>query len=124
MRCTIFFGCALWLCLSHSATAHDYWDGKNCGPGKQNSVECKVPDWVKSTCCGPADAHHLTPDQVIDHGDYYTIERVDGFPNDQKIPEKVALPSEDGDYWIFFSPYSYAGSVARTVYCLFVPFAG
>jgi hypothetical protein len=33
--------------------AHDYWaDGK------------PVPNWVKTSCCGPADAHHLRPDQV------------------------------------------------------------
>ena len=35
------------------APAHDYWiDGK------------KIPEWVKASCCGPADAHHLDPGQV------------------------------------------------------------
>ena len=35
------------------AVAHDQWaNGK------------AVPGWIKSACCGPADADHLRPDQV------------------------------------------------------------
>ena len=47
------------------ACAHDQWT--NGAP---------IPDWVKDLCCGPADAHHLTSDQVHRDGDYY---RVDGY---------------------------------------------
>ena len=69
------------------AEAHDYWsDGK------------PVPDWVKASCCGPADAHHLRPEQVHRASDdYYTI---DGYV--RRIPVGQALPSQDGDYWIFY----------------------
>jgi hypothetical protein len=46
------------------AEAHDYWsDGK------------RIPDWVKASCCGPADAHHLRPEQVHRASDnYYTVD--------------------------------------------------
>jgi hypothetical protein len=68
------------------ASAHDQWT--NGAP---------IPDWVKASCCGPADAHHLTSDQVHRYGDYY---RVDGYR--RPIPIALALPSLDGDYWIFY----------------------
>jgi hypothetical protein len=39
--------------LPNIGNAHDYWaNGK------------KVPDWVKASCCGPADVHRLTRCQV------------------------------------------------------------
>ena len=67
--------------------AHDEWaDGK------------PIPDWVKASCCGPADAHHLKPEQVHRiSADYY---EVDGYH--RRIPVGQALPSQDGDYWIFY----------------------
>ncbi len=70
-----------------SAEAHNYWsDGK------------AVPDWVKASCCGPADAHHLRPDQVHRiSDDFYAV---DGYV--RRIPVGEALPSQDGDYWIFY----------------------
>ena len=97
-----------------AADAHDYWsDGK------------AIPDWVKSSCCGPADAHHLTSDQVHRYGDYY---RVDGYL--RPIPIALALPSQDGDYWIFYRDKNGApginggGSGGQSgVYCFFVPMA-
>ena len=96
------------------ACAHDQW--ANGAP---------VPDWVKASCCGPADAHHLTSDQVHRDGDYY---RVDGFL--RPIPIAVALPSQDGDYWIFYRDKDGApginggGSGGQSgVYCFFVPMA-
>jgi hypothetical protein len=96
------------------ACAHDQWaDG---GP---------IPDWVKDSCCGPADAHHLTPDQVHRYADYY---RVDGYH--RPIPIGRALPSQDGDYWIFYRDKDGApgadggGSDGQSgVYCFFVPMA-
>jgi hypothetical protein len=96
------------------ACAHDQW--ANGAP---------IPDWVKASCCGPADAHHLTSDQVHRDGDYY---RVDGFL--RPIPIAVALPSQDGDYWIFYRDkdgapgINGAGSGGQSgVYCFFVPMA-
>jgi len=88
------------------AEAHDYWsDGK------------PVPDWVKASCCGPADAHHLRPDQVHRiSDDFYAV---DGYV--RRIPVGQALPSQDGDYWIF---YRDDGDGSQSgVYCFFVPMA-
>jgi len=86
------------------AQAHDYWsDGK------------PVPAWVKASCCGPADAHHLRPDQVHRvSADYYTV---DGYV--RRIPVNQALPSQDGDYWIFYRDDGDGGQSG--VYCFFVP---
>jgi hypothetical protein len=86
------------------AEAHDYWsDGK------------AIPDWVKASCCGPADAHHLRPDQVHRvSDDYYAV---DGYVH--RIPVGQALPSQDGDYWIFYRDDA-SGSQSG-VYCFFVP---
>lgn len=106
---------------SSKAHAHDQWaDGKT------------IPDWVKASCCGPADAHHLTPDMVHRVSDEYY--RVDGY--DDPIPVSLALPSQDGDYWIFYadkgrkncSPEAPASGCfvepyQSGVYCFFVPMA-
>ena len=95
------------ICLSAypicDAHAHDYWSN-----GKP------IPAWVKASCCGPADAHHLRPEQVHDEGDYY---RVDGYV--RKIPHAQALPSQDGDYWIFYRDDGANGQSG--VYCFFIP---
>jgi hypothetical protein len=89
-----------------AAGAHDYWsDGK------------AVPDWVKASCCGPADAHHLRPDQVHRvSDDFYTV---DGYVN--RIPAAQALPSQDGEYWIFYRDGD--SGYQSSVYCFFVPMA-
>ncbi len=89
------------------ARAHDVWaDGRF------------VPAWVKAACCGPDDVHHLRPDQVHRiSDDYYTV---DGYPN--RIPAREALPSQDGDYWIFYRDDGAGGARSR-VYCFFVPMA-
>ena len=95
---------ALLFALSASgAEAHDYWsDGK------------PIPNWVKASCCGPADAHHLRPDQVHRISDeFYSV---DGYV--RRIPVGQALPSLDGDYWIF---YRDDGDSQSGVYCFFVP---
>src|SRR4029077_19116084 len=96
------------------ACAHDQWT--NGAP---------IPSWVNASCCGPADAHHLTSDQVHRYGDYY---RVDGYR--RPIPIAQALPSQDGDYWIFYRDKNGApgvngrGSGGQSgVYCFFVPMA-
>jgi hypothetical protein len=89
-----------------SAYAHNEWaDGS------------KIPDWVKASCCGPADAHHLRPDQVHRVSDDYYM--VDGYTH--RIPANQALPSQDGDYWIFYRDDGASGQSG--VYCFFVPMA-
>ena len=100
--CTIS-GC----CILSPAHAHDYWaDGK------------AVPNWVKASCCGPADVHHLRPDQVHKvSGDeakklrpryassvgsdllYYVV---DGYFRPIYAGAPNVIPSQDGDYWLFY----------------------
>ena len=100
--------CALvfsgFLGFAHSgAEAHDVWS--NGQP---------VPGWVKAACCGPEDVHHLRPDQVHRISDYY---EVDGYQ--YRIPIQKALPSQDGDYWIFYRDN--IGGPQSGVFCFFVP---
>jgi hypothetical protein len=96
------------------ACAHDEW-----------SDGTPIPSWVKDSCCGPADAHHLTPAQVHRYADY---DRVDGYR--RPIPVGRALPSQDGEYWIFYRDKNGAPSIngggsggQSGVYCFFVPMA-
>lgn len=90
---------------ANQAQAHDTWaDGS------------PIPDWIKSSCCGKADAHHLRPEQVHRISDDYY--QVDGYL--EPIPVSHALPSQDGDYWIF---YRGEGKDESGVYCFFVPMA-
>ena len=102
---------AIRLCLAAAfavgvatAVAHDLWSN-----GKP------VPGWIKSACCGAADAHRLRPDQVRQNprGDYV----VQGYRD--PIAAKFALPSADGDYWIFYRD-NLDGS-RSAVFCFFVP---
>jgi hypothetical protein len=90
--------------LDCGAEAHEVWANGEI-----------VPSWVKAACCGPADAHRLTPDQVHRVSDDYYM--VDGYR--YRIPAKDALPSQDGDYWIFYRDG--AGGNQSIVYCFFVP---
>ncbi len=90
--------------LASPAAAHDVW-----------ASGVIVPPWVKAACCGPSDAHHLSPDQVHRvSDDYYAV---DGYR--YRIPAKTALPSQDGDYWIFYRDDGDGGQ--SSVYCFFVP---
>jgi hypothetical protein len=94
---------AIALALFRTAHAHDRWD--NGEP---------VPAWVKTVCCGPNDVHHLRPEEVRRNaaGDY----EVDIYPF--PIPARMALPSQDGEYWLFFyKDYGLDGMVR----CFFVP---
>jgi Ni,Fe-hydrogenase I cytochrome b subunit len=92
------------LYYSH-AYAHDLWSN-----GKT------VPEWVKKSCCGAEDVHHLRPDQIHDLGDYYAV---DGYR--RPIYKKAAhiLPSQDGDYWIFYDDDKQGKQ--SMVYCFFLP---
>ena len=86
------------------AQAHDYWSNGRA-----------VPAWVKAACCGPEDVHHLTPDQVHRISDGYYM--VDGY--NRPGPVSSALPSQVGDYWIFYRDN--LGGTQSGVYCFFVP---
>ena len=93
------------LLATSPAWAHDVW--ANGSP---------IPLWVNTSCCGPEHVHHLTPDQVHRiNADYY---KVDGY--EQLIPAQSALPSQDGDYWIFYEVRTNTSQTPR-LYCFFVP---
>jgi hypothetical protein len=120
--------------LALPAAAHNEW--ANGQP---------VPAWIKAACCGPADAHHLRPDQVHDEGDFYVVDGYVGGPDNGKIyktvnmgggrsaPNPSIIPSQDGDYWIFYRDgrrqcdRDIGGASICTVaaqsniYCFFVP---
>ena len=90
-----------------SAAAHTTW-----------SAGQPIPSWVKEQCCGVADAHHLTPDQVHETEHGYIVDGYqdkDGTP--RVIPFSHLLPSQDGDWWVFYRTYD-DGSVSP-VYCFF-----
>ena len=84
-------------------------------PTTSGPTATPVPRWVKAACCGPDDAHHLRPDQVHRVSDDYYM--VDGYR--YRIPARDALPSQDGDYWIFYRDGE--GGNQSIVYCFFVP---
>ncbi|MBV9136908.1 MAG: hypothetical protein JO357_07605, partial [Hyphomicrobiales bacterium] len=72
----------LLVALASPAAAHDLWaDGT------------RVPDWVKKSCCGPEDVHHLTAQQVHAMADGWHVE---GYA--QVLAYGRELPSRDGDY--------------------------
>lgn len=91
------------LVMASPSQAHNAWaDGS------------KIPDWVKASCCGPADAHRLQPEQITRDGDYYLVE---GYR--RPIPVSQALPSQDGNYWVFYKDLDNGDQSG--IYCLFVP---
>ena len=94
------------LALAASASAHDVW--ANGDP---------VPPWVKKSCCGPEDVHHLTPSQVHPMADGW---HVDGYGD--VLPYGKELPSQDGEYWIFYRTLS--NGQQSMVYCFFAPLNG
>jgi hypothetical protein len=97
---------ALFLLIPFIATpalAHDEWANGN-----------PVPAWVKNACCGPDDVHHLTSQQVHPMSDGWHVEGYRSI-----LPYGRELPSQDGDYWIF---YRTSPDGAQTpVYCFFAP---
>ena len=94
---------ALFALPMKDALAHDSWSSGQ-----------RVPSWVRSACCGPKDAHRLQPEQVGRNaaGDY--VVSIYPWP----IPARMALPSQDGDYWVFF--HEDFGVYGR-IRCFFVP---
>lgn len=88
------------------AASHDRW--ANGDP---------VPAYVKDSCCGPVDAHHLRADQVhVVQGGY----KVDGY--EDIIPEAKMQPSPDGEYWGFWRELS--DGHQSPLYCFFGPLRG
>ena len=103
---TTIIALSIGLLYFRPAAAHDQWaDG---GP---------VPAWVKAQCCGPSDAHHLTPEQVHVTPDGY---RLDGYA--RVIREDRLMPSPDGSWWVFYRTYD--DGTQSTVYCFFGPEQG
>lgn len=70
-----------------------------------------VPAWVKSSCCGPDDAHLLRADRVHLRADGVHIDGINTV-----VPYERVLPSPDGRIWGFWNP---AVGVDAPVYCLF-----
>jgi hypothetical protein len=94
---------ALSVALDSPVLAHDEWADGNL-----------VPAWVKSSCCGPDDVHHLTTRQVRAMADGWHVE---GYKD--VLPYGKELPSQDGDYWIFYK--NYPDGTQTPVYCFFAP---
>jgi len=103
----IAFVCVLFCAAMGGAQAHTTWGD-----------DTRVPDWVRSSCCGPEDVHHLKPEQVHVIGDQGY--RIDGYPD--LIPFAKELPSQDGDFWIFYRMNGSGADVSYSpVYCFFAP---
>lgn len=113
------------LLFPNVADAHDTWANGS-----------KVPAWVKHSCCGPADVHHLRPEQVHRlyneecrngyHGGCWKVEGYHGV-----VWDTAVLPSQDGDYWGFWTDnfntctarMSCPSNAVRqsNMYCFFAP---
>ena len=94
--------CALGLTRAH---AHDRWaNGQD------------VPSWVKEACCGVADVHHIPAESIHLLADGYHIDGIKTV-----VPEKKALPSPDGTFWVFWNE---AGEPEPVIYCFFAPLQG
>lgn len=78
-----------------------------------------VPPWAKTACCGVADVHRLTREQVHIQPDGSW--RVDGY--NKIVPAHTELPSPDPDYyWIFYR--TFPDGDQSSVYCFFTPMDG
>ena len=114
-----FFAAAVWYVLLAPAIAHTTWvNGK------------PVPDWVRHQCCGLADVHHLTADQVhpVEGGylvDGFNPEAYNGIASasdwtfTKVIPASHILPSQDGDWWAFYRENG--DGTTGPMYCFFGP---
>lgn len=84
--------------------AHELW--KNGDP---------IPAWVKTQCCGPADAHNLPDTDVTVTAQGYLVAG-----RRTPIPFSQAQPSPDQTFWIFYPGDDPNG----TVWCFFAPIPG
>ena len=86
------------------AVAHDQWaNGK------------AVPAWIRSACCGSGGRASSPARSGLANarGDYV----VEGYH--EPLAARFALPSQDGEYWIFYRD-NLDGSQSA-VFCFFVP---
>lgn len=80
--------------------AHDKWANGD-----------SVPSWIKSACCGQADAHILGLDEYSIDATGFHVRGINmSFPLDK------VLPSQDGNVWAFYPPN--VGLNAQ-IYCVF-----
>ena len=87
-------------CMALRAQAHEEW--ANGTP---------VPTWIKTACCGPADAHLLSEDEYFIDNFGFHVKGID-----MVFPLDKVLPSQDGKVWAFFP--SGVGEHAN-IYCVF-----
>jgi hypothetical protein len=92
----------LFALLAAPALAHDAWSDGSA-----------VPPWVKSMCCGEADAHQLADGEAWQESDGWHFRAVDAV-----VPDTSVLPSQDEHVWAF---WNLAYGRAAPIYCLFIP---
>lgn len=86
--------------LAGRANGHDVWANGET-----------VPGWIKSACCGPADAHLLSPDEYLIDKDGFHVKGIKMI-----VPMSKVLPSQDGQVWVFYP--NGVGENAE-IYCVF-----
>lgn len=86
--------------LGAPARGHDAW-----------ADATPIPAWIKSSCCGPADAHLLNDSQIHMLSDGVHIDGIRTV-----VPYDKVLPSMDGQIWAF---YPNNGVSDPPVYCFF-----
>ena len=97
------------------------------GAAHAHQVGCDgkpAPGLVREDCCGLADYHRLTFDQISEDDAGYVV-HVDGYTF--HVPRQQAEPSPDGCPAIFFSDsgefanYRSAANPTPVVFCFFLP---
>ncbi len=101
-----------WMAAYAIATFIGFWMTTPARAHEQWADGTIVPEWVKSSCCGPSDVHHLRPDQAKALSDGWHVEGVK-----EVIPYDKEMQSQDGDYWVFYKTYG----DYQNVYCFFAP---
>ena len=78
-----------------------------------------VPATIRSSCCGVADVHWLSPDDISqdEAGDWH----VNLGWRQIVIANKKAEPSPDGCYWIFYPQGAQASGNEPMIYCFLIP---
>lgn len=93
-------------------------------PALAHNVECSgraVPDHIKDSCCGKADAHQVTAADIEETDTKYFIHSGKYV---LPVDKKRAEPSDDGCYWIFYSEaYMSSETGSPLVFCFQMPFA-
>ncbi len=92
------------------------------GVAQAHMVGCdgkEVPASIKSSCCGKADVHWLSPEDVSQdgEGDWH----VDLGWRQVRVAGKKAEPSPDGCYWIFYPENAKARGTEPPIFCFLIP---